>query len=98
MLLTEYNEIQREELLRKTERKEGLKKGIKKGRKEGLKKGRKEGLKKGTIKAVMRNIQSIMESLHLSFEQAATVLKIPAEEYDFYRNSIIQKNEDALEK
>ena len=90
MLLTEYNEIQREELLRKTERKEGLKKGIKKGRKEGL--------KKGTIKAVMRNIQSIMESLHLSFEQAATVLKIPAEEYDFYRNSIIQKNEDALEK
>ncbi len=78
MLLTEYNEIQREELLRKTERKKGI--------------------KKGTIKAVMSNIQSIMESLHLSFEQAAAALKIPTEEYDFYRKSIIQKNEDALKK
>ena len=69
-------------LLRKTERKKGIKKWI----------------KEGTIKAMMRNIQNIMESLHLSFEQAAAALKIPTEEYDFYRNSIIQKNEDALHK
>ena len=82
MMLTEYDEIQHEKLLRKTERREGRKEGVKIGRKV----------------AMMSNIQSIMESLHLSFEQAATVLKIPAEEYDFYRNSIIQKNEDALHK
>ena len=82
MMLTEYDEIQHEKLLRKTERREG----------------RKEGLKIGRKVAMMSNIQSIMESLHLSFEQAAAALKIPAEEYDFYRNSIIQKNEDALHK
>ncbi len=70
MLLTEYNEIQREELLRKTERKE----------------------------AMMSALNNLMDSLKLSFEQAAAALKIPAEEYDFYRNSIIQKNEDALHK
>ena len=70
MLLTEYNEIQREELLRKTERKE----------------------------AMMSALNNLMDSLKLSFEQAATALKIPAEEYNVYRNSIIQKNEDALEK
>ena len=90
MMLTEYDEIQHENLLRKTERKEGRKEGLKIGRKEGVKIGRKE--------AMMRNIQNIMESLHLSFEQAAAALKIPAEEYDFYRNSIIQKNENALHK
>ena len=94
MMLTEYDEIQHEKLLRKTERKEG----VKIGRKEGLKIGRKEGLKIGRKEAMMRNIQNIMESLHLSFEQAAAALKIPTEEYDFYHNSIIQKNEDALHK
>ena len=82
MMLTEYDEIQHEKLLRKTERREGRKEGVKIGRKV----------------AMMRNIQSIMESLHLSFEQAAAALKIPSEEYDVYRNSIIQKNEDALHK
>ncbi len=72
MLLTEYNEIERDELL------------LKQGRKEGMEKG----VKQGKLEAILGALGNMMNSLKLSFEQAAEILKIPANEYEVYRNAL----------
>ena len=72
MLLTEYNEIERDELL------------LKQGRKEGMEKG----VKQGKLEAILGALGNMMNSLKLSFEQAAEILKIPANEYDVYRKAL----------
>ena len=72
MLLTEYDEVKHHELIYAS--------GVRDGREEGREEGRKEGL--------LSSLIGIMQKLKLSFEQAASVLSIPAEEYPKYREAI----------
>ena len=72
MLLTEYDEVKHHELIYAS--------GVRDGREEGREEGRKEGL--------LSSLIGIMQKLKLSFEQAASVLSIPAEEYAKYREAI----------
>ena len=50
------------------------------GVRDGKEKGREEGL--------LSSLIGIMQKLKLSFEQAASVLSIPAEDYPKYREAI----------
>ena len=58
----------------------GLAKGIEKGLAKGLDKGRKQGLKQATL----NSIRNLMETLHLTMQQAMDALKIPATEQEKY--------------
>ena len=62
----------------------GHKEGEKEGRREGRKKGESIGLKKGQVNA----IRAIMDSMHLSVQQAMDALKIPAEEQAQYSSML----------
>ncbi len=66
MLLTEYNEIERDELLLK------------------------QGMKQGKLEAILGDLGNIMNSLKLSFEQAAKVVHIAPNEYAFYQKAIAE--------
>ena len=58
----------------------GKKKGLEEGRKEGLEKGLEEGLEKGleegTESERSRNLQSLMETLGLTQDEAMAALKL----------------------
>ena len=62
----------------------GLRKGRQEGESIGLKKGESIGLKKGQANA----IRAIMDSMHLSVQQAMDALKIPAEEQAQYASML----------
>lgn len=59
---------------------------------EGMEKGMAEGMEKGMEKgkelALLDSIRNIMETLHLSVDQAMLALQIPKEEWSFYKNQI----------
>ena len=55
---------------------DGMEKGIEKGREEGMEKGREEGMEKGMEKGTLSSIQSLMESMKWTVDQAMDALKI----------------------
>ena len=55
---------------------EGRKEGLQEGRKEGLQEGRKEGRKEGAESERARNLQSLMETLGLTQDEAMAALKL----------------------
>ena len=58
-----------------------LSKGVlERGRRESIKEGIKEGIKENRI----QSIKDLMETLSLSFDQAAEALKIPVSEREEY--------------
>ncbi len=46
--------------------------------------GEKIGEKRGMANAIINNIKSLMENLHMTAENAIKALNIPQEEQDFY--------------
>jgi len=64
----------------------GLK--IRDERKEAKEEGRAEGRAEGRVEATIENLKSIMETFHVSLEQALAGLKIPKEKYGFYISQI----------
>lgn len=55
---------------------------------EGMERGMAEGMEKGKELALLDSIRNIMETLHLSVDQALSALQIPKEEWSFYKNQI----------
>ena len=68
MLLPEYNEIERDELL--------------------LRKGMKKGMEKGRIEGILSSIRSLMQTMHLSAEEAMKVLLIPESDWNKYSEQL----------
>lgn len=56
------------------------------GRKEGKKEGREEGRIQGNKEALKSSIHNLMETFHLSIEQAMDALRIPESDRAIYRN------------
>lgn len=65
-------------------RREGQKQGQRQGQKQGQKQGRREGIRIGKLSS----IKNLMETLHLSAEQAMDALKIPNEEKQKYYSKL----------
>lgn len=59
-----------------------IEQGVERGIKQGMERGMERGIKRGKL----LDLQSLMETLHLSLEQAMNALKIPQEE----RESLIK--------
>ena len=57
--------------------------------KEGRKEGLQEGIQQGKESTLLENIQSLVEQLHLSPEQAMDALDIPPEERDRIREKLL---------
>ena len=60
----------------------------KEAKEEGRAEGRVEGRAEGRVEATIENLKSIMETFHVSLEQALAGLKIPKEKYGFYISQI----------
>ena len=63
-------------------------KGHVEGEKEGRKEGESIGLKKGQANERVSNIRAIMDSMHLTVQQAMDALKIPSEEQAQYASML----------
>lgn len=51
--------------------------------------GRQEGLREGRNKERIVLIKTLMESMHLSIENAMTALKIPPSQWEYYKKQIL---------
>lgn len=51
-----------------------------KGREEGLKEGVEKGMEKGKETTLLANIKCLVETMHISVEQAMNALRVPAED------------------
>ncbi|MCI6674194.1 MAG: hypothetical protein MR519_07580, partial [Spirochaetaceae bacterium] len=69
--------------------KEGLRQGRQEGIQEGVQQGRREGILQGKEANLLENIQSLVEQLHLSPEQAMDALKVPAQDRDCIRKKLL---------
>ena len=58
---------------------------------EVLESYRKSGLEEGREVTLIDNLMSIMESLNMTFESAAQVLKVPEESYEHLKSVIASK-------
>lgn len=57
-------------------------------RNEGLQEGRKEGRKEGSKETLAASIRNIMETMHLTLEQAMDALRISPEERGYFRERV----------
>ena len=69
--------------------KEGLRQGRQEGIQEGVQQGRREGILQGKEANLLENIQSLVEQLHLSPEQAMDALKVPAQDRGRIREKLL---------
>ncbi len=69
----------------------GRAEGMAKGRAEGIAKGRVEGMAKGMTDGILLSINSLMETMGLSIEQAMTALKVPEAERPKYMTLLEQQ-------
>lgn len=65
--------------------------GRKEGRAEGRKEGRAEGRAEGIQDTILQSIKSLMETMSLTFEDAAKALKLPTEDYEKYKKLLENK-------
>ena len=61
----------------------------KEGRQEGRQEGLQEGIQQGKESTLLENIQSLVEQLHLTPEQAMDALKVPAQDRDCIRKKLL---------
>ena len=66
----------------------GLREGEKRGEKRGERRGEKRGEKRGAIQATLASIRNLMETMHLTMQQAMDALKIPASEQEKYASQL----------
>ena len=66
------------------ESQEKIKKQLEEAESKGIAEGEKIGEKRGMANAIINNIKSLMENLHMTAENAIKALNIPQEEQDFY--------------
>lgn len=55
---------------------------------EGLAEGRAEGHTEGIVQATLSSIRNLMETMHLTVQQAMDALKIPASEQEKYASQL----------
>ena len=65
------------------------KEGRQEGLQEGIQQGRREGILQGKEANLLENIQSLVEQLHLSPEQAMDALKVPAQDRGRIREKLL---------
>ena len=74
---------------------------MEKGRKEGIETGRQEGIetgrREGNENTLIQSIKALMETLHLSREEAMDALKIPEEQKGYYAGKISSFDPDNVE-
>ena len=58
------------------------------GRQEGLQRGRIEGKQEARLETLSNDIRNVMESFHVSLEEAMTGLKVPKEDWAVLRKRI----------
>ncbi len=90
MCLTEYNEAEAMELFREEGREEGRQEGREEGRQEGREEGRQEGREEGKENTIIQNLNSLMQNLKLTIEQAMDAISIPDNKRAYYRGLIGQ--------
>ena len=61
---------------------------LKEQKREGREEGRKEGLKEGRKEERLASIRNLMETLHLTVQQAMDALKIPRAEQERYASRL----------
>ena len=57
--------------------------------KEGRQEGLQEGIQQGKESTLLENIQSLVEQLHLSPEQAMDALKVPSQDRERIREKLL---------
>lgn len=55
-------------------------KGIEEGKLEGIQEGRLEGIQKGRLETLRNSVMNVMESFHVTTEEAMNVLKVTTED------------------
>ena len=65
--------------------KEGRQEGLRQGRQEGLQ----EGVQQGKESTLLENIQSLVEQLHLTPEQAMDALRVPSQDRERIREKLL---------
>ena len=55
---------------------------------EAFEEGEEAGMAKGKAEGKAESVFNLMNSLQMPFEHAASILKIPEEEFPFYRETI----------
>ena len=54
---------------------------------------RMEGIKEGKLEGILNSIRGLMQSLSVSSEKAMSLLMIPKEEQEIYREALSKQNE-----
>lgn len=80
------------EMTRKLEKEVSIMCNLSKGIEEiGLREGRKEGRREGKKEGILFSIQSLMETMNFSVEEAMNALKIPKADQEQYTKKLKQK-------
>lgn len=65
------------------------------GREEGRQEGRQEGREEGRIEGLIESLKRLMTNPQVSFQQAATLLKLTPEEVEACSNALTSKDTSA---
>ena len=71
---------------------QGMLKGIEQGMEQGMLKGMEQGIEHGVLKGKLESINSLMNSMNLSLEEAMKVLNVPEEERMKFRELVLRSN------
>lgn len=66
-----------------------LQKGIEQGIEQGIERGIERGIEQGMEQGVLTSVKNLMETLHLSMEQAMDALKVSSDDRERYRSLIL---------
>ena len=68
---------------------QGMLKGMEQGMEQGVLKGMEQGMEQGVLKGKLESINSLMNSMNLSLEEAMKILNVPEEEREKFRELVI---------
>ena len=66
----------------------GIEQGIEQGMEQGMLKGMEQGMEQGVLKGKLESINSLMNSMNLSLEEAMKILNVPEEERMKFRELV----------
>ena len=71
---------------------QGMLKGMEQGMEQGVLKGMEQGMEQGVLKGKLEAINSLMNSMNLSLEEAMKILNVPEEERMKFRELVLGSN------
>ena len=73
---------------------EALEQGMLKGMEQGIEQGMLKGMEQGVLKGKLEAINSLMNSMNLSLEEAMKILNVPEEERAKFRELVLGSNQE----